>query len=144
MDENIILKFKGAVVTKKTTITQFALDHHFNPAVFSMAINGHTATKPEYEKAIIQYIEPETRLYMLTDKMETKERLGGELKKLVIGRLFPESVGKLNLHRTDNSLAYEWLCGIAEQEALGTNLRRDVMKITDVLDEFDNVQLVLE
>jgi len=144
MDDSKILQFKGKIASSKMTIQQFAKHHKFNAAVFNQAINGHTAMKPEYERAINHFVDPETRLYMLAKGSEKRERLGGELKNLVIPRLFPDGNGSISLHRTVHHQVYEWLHDIAEKEALGTNVRRDAMNITDILDEFDSVELTLE
>ena len=144
MDEKTILQFKGKIVASEMTIQQFAKDHRFNPNVFSQAINGHTNMRGEYEKAINNFIDPETRLYMVGGETKDKVRLGGNLKNLIMTRLFPDGRGTITLHRATNHVVYEWLKDIAEKEALGTGVRQDVMKITDVLDEYETVELILE
>lgn len=47
--------FKILLYEQNLTIKQFALDHKFNPAVFYAALNGSTAMKEEYMRAIREY-----------------------------------------------------------------------------------------
>jgi len=57
MDKKTILKFKSKLRLKEKTIKQFALEHNFSPAIFSMAINEHTNLRYEYEQAIKEYLK---------------------------------------------------------------------------------------
>lgn len=56
MDKQKILEFKSKLKLNELTIKQFALDHGFNPAVFSMAINGYTNLREEFEQEILAYL----------------------------------------------------------------------------------------
>ena len=57
LDKEIIKTFKSKLVLRDKRISQFAKDKNFNPAVFSLAINGHTHLREEYQKAIEDYLK---------------------------------------------------------------------------------------
>ena len=57
LDKEIIRAFKAKLVLRDKRFSQFAKDNKFNPAVFSLAINGHTHLREEYQKAIEDYLK---------------------------------------------------------------------------------------
>ena len=57
LNEKIIRKFKAKLILNGKKISQFAEDNKFNPAVFNLALNGHTNMREEYQKVIEEYLK---------------------------------------------------------------------------------------
>jgi len=57
LNKKAIRKFKSKLILNGKKISEFAEDNKFNPAVFSMALNGHTNMREYYQKAIERYLK---------------------------------------------------------------------------------------
>ena len=57
LDRETIKTFKSKLVLGEKKISQFARENNFNPAVFNLALNGHTHMREEYQEAIEEYLK---------------------------------------------------------------------------------------